>query len=445
MPLGRADLVTSLGRGIKPKERWRIGSEHEKFVFDRKSHAPIPYEGERGIGAILERLQHFGWAPKYEGKNLIALAQDGASITLEPGGQFELSGAPLETLHQTCREVNSHLTQVKAIGDEMGIGFLGMGFHPTAKRDDIPIMPKARYDIMRAYMPKKGSMGLDMMLRTCTVQVNLDFGSEADMVQKFRIGLALQPLATALFANSPFVEGKPSGFLSFRSQVWTDTDSDRTGMLPFVFEEGFGFERYVDYALDVPMYFIERDGVMHDVSGLSFRDFMAGKLPGHEGLLPCMKDWEDHLTTVFPEVRLKTFLEMRGADGGPWARLCALPALWAGLLYDGAAQAAAWDLVKDWTFDEMRQLRDNAPKWGLATPVPGNRSLRDLARDVLDIAAQGLDARNRRNDADETEAHFLCTLRQIVEDNRTLADEMLAAYEGRWHGDASRAFEDYLY
>nr|WP_313981181.1 glutamate--cysteine ligase [Iodidimonas nitroreducens] len=390
-------------------------------------------------------MRHFGWSPKYERGHLIALYQDGASITLEPGGQFELSGAPLDNLHQTCREVNGHLAQVKSVGDTLDVGFLGMGFHPTARRDQIPIMPKARYDIMRAYMPKKGNLGLDMMLRTCTVQVNLDFGSEADMVQKFRIALALQPLATALFASSPFLEGKPSGFLSWRSQIWTDTDPDRTGMLPFVFEDGFGFERYVDYALDVPMYFIERDGVMLDVSGLSFRDFMKGALPGHPGLFPSLKDWEDHLTTIFPEVRLKTFLEMRGADGGPWARLCALPALWVGLLYDGAAQAAAWDLVKDWRFDEMRALRDAAPKWGLSAPVPGNRTLRELGQDVLMIARQGLAARNILNDADESEAVFLNILQQMVDDNRTLADQMLADYHGHWHGDANRAFDEYLY
>lgn len=442
--LTRSDLVGALAAGNKPRDRWRIGSEHEKFVFARDTLAPVPYEGERGISAILGRLGRFDWKPKYEGGKIIALVQDGASITLEPGGQFELSGAPLAHLHETCREVHVHLAQVKAVGDELGIGFLGMGFHPTARRDEIPVMPKQRYDIMRAYMPKRGSLGLDMMLRTCTVQVNLDFASEADMVKKFRVGLALQPVATALFAASPFTEGRPNGYLSWRSQIWTDTDPDRTGMLPFVFEDGFGFERYAEYMLDVPMYFVERDGVMHDASGQSFRDFLDGRLPALPGARPRLKDWEDHLTTAFPEVRLKTFLEMRGADGGPWARLCALPAFWVGLLYDDAALEAACSLVRGWTMEEMLALRRDVPRLALGTPFRGG-TLRDIARDCLAIARDGLAARNRRNEAEESEAVFLNTLQQIVEDNRTLAEEMLEAFHGRWHGDARYIFEEHLY
>jgi len=443
-PLTKADLVAALEAGCKPPERWRIGSEHEKFAFDRASHACVPYEGERGIGAILERFRGFDWQPKYEAGNLTALYQDGASITLEPGGQFELSGAPLETLHQTCREVNAHLAQAKAVGDSLGVGFLGLGFHPTARLEDVPVMPKSRYKIMRNYMPKRGTLGHDMMFRTCTVQVNLDFSSEADMVRKFRIGLALQPIATALFANSPFIEGKPNGYLSYRSHVWTDTDPDRTGVLPFVFEEEFGFERYVEYALDVPMYFIEREGRMLDVAGQSFRDFLAGRLPGLPGERPTLKDWEDHLTTIFPEVRLKTFIEMRGADGGPWGRLCALPAFWVGLLYDEAAMAAAWELVHDWSVEEIDALRAAAARWGLAAPFR-NRTIQEIAADALAIADEGLAARARLNEAGEDERVFLAPLKRIVEERRTPAEELLEAYEGRWHHDASRVFEENLY
>ncbi len=443
-PLRRADLVAALARGSKPKSDWRIGSEHEKFVFFRENRQPVPYEGERGIGAILAAMQGFDWEPKYEAGNLVALVQGKGSITLEPGGQLELSGAPLENLHETCREVNGHLAQVKAIGDRFNVGFLGMGFHPTARLDEMPVMPKARYRIMRAYMPTRGRLGLDMMFRTCTVQVNLDFSDEADMVKKFRVGLALQPIATALFANSPFTEGRPNGYLSYRSHVWTDTDPDRTGLLDFVFEDGFGFERYVDYMLDVPMYFVERDGVMHDVAGQSFRDFLAGRLPGLPGLYPTRKDWEDHLTTAFPEVRLKTFLEMRGADGGPWARLCALPAFWVGLLYDASALDAAWDLIRDWSIGDLHELRNAVPRAALGARFR-DRTVREIARECIAIAEAGLDARNRRNAAGETEAVFLAPLRQMVDGGQTLAEEMLAAYRGRWNGDVSRVFEDYLY
>ena len=442
--LHKADLVAALEAGSKPRERWRIGSEHEKFPFRRADHTCVAYEGDDGIGAILEQFTRFDWQPKTEAGKLVALAQDGASITLEPGGQFELSGAPLENLHQTCREVNAHLAQAKAVGDSLGIGFLGLGFHPTARLADIPIMPKARYRIMRDYMPKRGRLGRDMMFRTCTVQVNLDFGSEADMVRKFRTGLALQPIATALFANSPFTQGRPNGYLSYRSHIWTDTDPDRTGVLPFVFEDGFGVERYVDYALDVPMYFVEREGRMVDVAGQSFRDFLKGRLPGLPGDVPTLKDWEDHLTTIFPEARLKTFLEMRGADGGPWARLCALPALWVGLLYDDAALEAAWRLVADWTPEEIDSLRRGAALWGLAAAFR-DTTIQDLAREVLAIAEGGLKARARANEAGEDERVFLAPLKQIVEDRRTPAEELLEAYHGRWHGDASRVFEEYLY
>jgi len=324
---GKDQLVAFHAAGARAKDDWRIGTEHEKFVFRLDDLSPPPFDGPQGIEALLKGMTRFGWQPVEENGRVIALLRDGASVTLEPAGQFELSGAQLENIHQTCKETNQHLAEVKQVGDELGIGFLGMGFQPKWARADMPWMPKGRYKIMREYMPKVGTLGLDMMTRTCTVQTNLDFSDEADMVKKFRVSLALQPVATALFADSPFTEGKPNGYLSYRSHIWTDTDPDRTGMLDFVFEDGFGFERYVDYLLDVPMYFAYRDKRYIDCAGLSFRDFLAGKLAPLPGELPTLADWSDHMTTAFPEVRLKKYLEMRGADGGPWRRLCALPAL----------------------------------------------------------------------------------------------------------------------
>ena len=440
----KRQLVDYIESGNKPREQWRVGTEHEKFAYDLVTHRPLTYEGPKGIGEMLQRLTKFGWQPVKEGGNVIALTQNGASITLEPGGQFELSGAPLENIHQTCEEVHDHLDQVKGIGAELGTGMLGLGFNPLWKREDIPWMPKGRYVIMRAYMPKVGKLGLDMMLRTCTIQANLDYESEADMAKKFRVGLALQPIATALFASSPFVEGKPSGFLSYRSHVWTDTDAARTGDLPFVFEQGFGFERYVDYLLDVPMYFVYRDGKYIDASGQSFRDFMAGKLPAMPGQAPTMGDWVDHLTTAFPEVRLKKFLEMRGADGGPWRRICAVPALWTGLLYDGSALDAAWDLVKDWTDEERAYLRREVPKTGLATMFRG-KPLKILARQTVAIARQGLAARKRYDYLGRDEGRFLDEMTEIAERGRTLADDLLAKYHGDWQGSVDPVFKDYAY
>ena len=440
----RNELVAYLESGNKPASEWRIGTEHEKFAYRQSDLRPLPYDGADGIGELLTRLQRFGWAPMIEGGTLIALTQDGANITLEPGGQVELSGAPLATLHQTCAEVHQHLRQVREIGSELGIGMVGLGFQPKWSRADIPWMPKGRYRIMGDYMPKRGGLGLDMMLRTCTVQVNLDFDSEADMVKKFRVSLALQPIATALFANSPFTEGKPNGFQSFRSHIWTDTDPDRTGDLPFVFEDGFGFERYADYALDTPMYFVYRDGSYIDASGLSFRDFLAGKLPILPGETPLMTDWVDHLTTLFPEVRLKKYLEMRGADGGPWRRLCALPALWVGLLYDTVALDAAWDLVKDWTAEERAGLRAGVPRHALRTPFR-NGTVQDVAREVLAIARDGLARRARNDNWGDDETHFLDTLFAIAESGQTPADELLERFHGEWAGSVDPVFRDYAY
>ena len=440
-----SELVAYIAAGEKPRDRWRIGTEHEKFAYRLGDLARLDYEGPQGIRAMLEGLQRFGWQPVYEAGNVISLTLDGASITLEPGGQFELSGAPLHTLHQTCAEVHNHLAQVKAVAREMDVGFLGLGFDPKWRREDVPVMPKGRYRLMLDYMPSKGGLGQDMMLRSCTVQVNLDFGSEADMVQKFRIALALQPLATALFANSPFIEGKPSGFLSFRSQIWTDTDPDRTGMLPFVFDGDMGYEAYAQYALDVPMYFVYRDGKYLDARGQSFRDFMAGRLPALPGEKPTLKDWEDHMTTLFPEVRLKTFLEMRGADGGPWASLCALPALWVGLLYDQSAQDAAWDLVKGFTVEELARLRAEVPRLGLATPLDQGGTLLDLARLVLDIAMGGLRARARPGAITGDETEYLVMLQKTVAAGRAPAELLLERYTGVWNHSVDPIFEELAY
>jgi glutamate--cysteine ligase len=443
------ELVAYLEAGGKPKEDWRIGTEHEKFGFHKGDLTPVAYDGPSGIAALLtEMCKRFGWEPVHEGANVIALKDPccdaGGSITLEPGGQFELSGAPLRTVHETCAEVNGHLAQVREAGDALGIGMLGLGFSPKWTRERTPRMPKGRYDIMTAYMPKVGTLGLDMMYRSCTVQVNLDFSDEADMIKKLRVSLALQPVATALFANSPFTEGKPNGFLSFRSHIWTDTDKARTGMLPFAFEDGMSFERYVDYALDVPMYFVKRDGRYVDASGASFRDFMAGKLAQLPGERPTLSDWADHIGTLFPEVRLKQYLEMRGADGGPWRRLCALPALWTGLLYDSASLEAAWTLVKDWTAEERQALRDAVPRQGLKTPFRGGTML-DIARQTLAISADGLKARARTNNSGDDETVFLDSLEEVVASKQTPAELLLRKYEHEWQGDINKVFQTEAY
>lgn len=448
----RQQLIQSLSAGGKPRADWRIGTEHEKFGFyidgpgrdPALALQPPPYEGERGIEAVLRGLMPFGWQAVQERGALIGLTRDQASVSLEPAGQLELSGAPLQTIHQTCSEASGHLHEVKSVAEPLGIGFLGMGFQPKWTREQMPWMPKGRYRIMRQYMPKVGALGLDMMTRTCTVQVNLDFADEADMVKKFRVSLALQPLATALFADSPFTEGKPNGFLSYRSHIWTDTDAQRTGMLDFVFEDGFGFERYVDYLLDVPMYFVYRDGRYLDVAGRSFRDFLDGRLAELPGQVPILRDWFDHMTTAFPEVRLKTFLEMRGADGGPWNRICALPAFWVGLLYDDAALDAAWDLVRDFTPAERHALRDGVPRHGLKLPFR-NGSVRDLALAALEIARAGLERRARRNAQDADEAIFLEPLLETALTNQTPAERKLDLFHGAWAGSVDPVFNQFAY
>jgi glutamate--cysteine ligase len=437
----RADLVAHIAAGAKPRAEWRIGTEHEKFVYGLKDMRPLSYQGRPGIRVLLESMQRFGWKPILEGENIIGLTQDGAALSLEPGGQFELSGAALQNVHETCAEVNTHRHQVREVCAEIGAGCLGLGFAPTWTLAETPVMPKGRYGIMRSYMPKVGGLGLEMMFRTCTVQANLDFGSEADMVKKFRVGLALQPVTTALFANSPFREGRPNGFLSYRSHIWTDVDNARAGMLPFVFENGFGFDRYVDYALDVPMYFLYRDGKYIDVSGKSFRDFLARKIPEVAHIQPMMSDWADHLTTIFPEVRLKKYLEVRGADGGSWRRICGLPALWAGLYYDQTALDAAWDLVKDWSAEERQTMRSAVPMLALNTPFRGERVL-DLAKRMLKISEYGL-LRRASEFGMPNEKCFLEPLQELADKGMTRAEELLAAYRGEWKGDLSRLFEDY--
>nr|ADE06226.1 gamma-glutamylcysteine synthetase [Hevea brasiliensis] len=437
-PLTKEDLVGYLASGCKPKEKWRIGTEHEKFGFELGTLRPMKYEQ---IADLLNGIaERFDWEKIMEGDNIIGLKQGKQSISLEPGGQFELSGAPLETLHQTCAEVNSHLYQVKAVAEEMGIGFLGIGFQPKWAVKDIPVMPKGRYEIMRNYMPKVGSLGLDMMFRTCTVQVNLDFSSEADMIRKFRAGLALQPIATALFANSPFTEGKPNGYpaASDKPSFGLHTDNNRTGMLPFVFDDSFGFEQYVDFALDVPMYFVYRKKKYIDCTGMSFRDFMAGKLPCIPGELPTLDDWENHLTTIFPEVRLKRYLEMRGADGGPWRRLCALPAFWVGLLYDEISLQNVMDMVADWTPEETQMLRNKVPKTGLKTPFRDGL-LKHVAVDVLKFAKDGLERRGFK------EIGFLNEVAEVVRTGVTPAEKLLELYDGKWGQSVDPVFEELLY
>jgi glutamate--cysteine ligase len=445
----RDQLVAWIAAGSKPEARWRIGTEHEKFVFHTDTLRPVAYEGARGIRALMEALiARYGWEPIMEGGNIIGLkrpkGQGSEAISLEPGGQFELSGAPLGTLHQTCAEAREHLDQVLAVGKDLGIGFLGLGFSPKWTLAETPRMPKERYRVMTRYMPQVGSRGLDMMYRTATIQVNLDFADEADMVKKFRVSLALQPIAVALFAASPFVEGKPNGFKSLRSEVWRKTDPNRTGLLPFVFEPGMSFDRYVEYALEVPMYFVFRAGKYIDVAGASFRDFMAGRLPRLPGERPTLEDWSDHLTTLFPEVRMKRFLEMRGADGGSWRWICALPALWVGLLYNRTALDAAWDLVRDWTADERQGLRNVVPKAALAAPFR-DQTVRDVAREVVAIAQSGLRGRARLNSDGEDETRFVELVEEVVKSGRTPADDLLARYEGPWRGNVDHVFEEYSF
>ncbi|WP_026381250.1 glutamate--cysteine ligase [Afifella pfennigii] len=444
----REELVASLEAGCKPQETWRIGTEHEKLPFYRDGNSPVPYAGPNGIEAVLKGMESLlGWEPIYDGDHIIGLLDPtgGGAISLEPGGQFELSGAPLPNLHRTCRETHAHLAQVREVAEPLGIGFLGIGMSPKWTRAATPMMPKQRYDIMANYMPKVGGKGLDMMFRTTTIQVNLDFASESDMVRKMRVGLSLQPIATALFANSPFTEGKPNGFLSWRAEIWRDTDPDRTGLLPFAFEEGFGFERYVDWALDVPMYFVIRDGRYIDMTDITFRAYLERPgANGHANLEPTMGDWMNHLSTLFPEVRLKTFLEMRGADGGPTRRICALPAFWTGLLYDEEALSAAEELTADWSAAEREALRNHVPKTGLATPFRQETVL-TVARRAVEIARTGLKNRAQMSSGGFSEAEYLAPLEETLALRRTPAEELLSQYRTRWGNSVEPLFSEYAF
>ncbi|MEM6381544.1 MAG: glutamate--cysteine ligase [Pseudomonadota bacterium] len=444
---GREALVAYLAGGEKPASEFRIGTEHEKFPFNHEGHSPVPYEGPRGIEKLLTALQHrIGWEPILDDGRIIGLADadGGGAISLEPGGQFELSGAPLKTLHETCSEVHSHLAHLREIAGPLGIGFLGLGMSPTWSLEETPVMPKSRYEIMARYMPKVGTRGLDMMFRTATIQVNVDFESEADMVAKLRVGLALQPVATALFANSPFTDGKVNGMQSARAHIWLDTDNDRTGALPQAFDADFGYDAYVEWALGVPMYFIKRDGAYHDVAGSSFRDLLAGTHRALPGQRATLSDWTNHLSTLFPDVRLKRFLEMRGADGGPWARICALPALWVGLLYDPDTLKRAESLAMDLTAEERKAIRDGVPELGLRTPFRGG-TVRDLAKEVVALAKQGLLARGELNASGNDETIFLTALEEVVETGKSPSDILLDHYHASWAGELDPVFKDLAY
>lgn len=446
----REQLIAALEDGAKSRDRWRIGTEHEKFGFHSDDLSPVPFDGPRGIRVLLETMAGLlGWELVEEEGRPIGLTDPvgGGAVSLEPGGQFELSGAPLDNIHQTCRELNAHLAQVRECAEPLGISFLGNGFSPLWTLAETPIMPKTRYRIMRDYMPTvstEGTAGLDMMFRTCSVQANLDFLDEADMRMKMRVGSALQPIATALFANSAFTEGKPNGYQSYRSQIWRHTDPARTGILPFVFDDGFSFERYVDWALDVPMYFVMRGRTLHETGGATFRHLLEGKVAGLPDTQATAADWSNHLSTVFPEVRLKKVIEMRGADAGPWHKICAVPALWVGLMYDADVLQAAWDLVKDWPVAEILALRDAVPKEGLHATIAG-RSVRGIAGDVVALSVEGLRRRGRLSAGGKDETIYLDPLREIIDSGMSPADRLLAKYEGEWKGDLANLFREFAY
>jgi glutamate--cysteine ligase len=440
----RNDLIEAMSRGCKPESEWRIGTEHEKHVFHTSPLRPVAYGGPDGIHALLKGIEaETGWQPFYDGENPIGLRNNevAGGISLEPGGQFELSGAPQVDLHASAEELAEHMRVAKQVAAPLDIHFLGLGVTPLWSVDEIPAMPKSRYGIMKPYMEKVGTLGTSMMFRSCTVQTNLDFSDEADMVKKLRVAVALQPVATALFANSPFVDGQESGYLSFRSHIWLNTDNARTGMLPFVFEEGFGFEQYADYALDVPMYFVIRNGQYVNVAGESFRAFLEGKLPQLPGEKPTVKDWEDHLSTIFPEVRLKQFLEMRGADMGSEKSVTALSAFWTGLLYDEIALEAAYEIIKPWTREERERLRREVPR--LALDVPHDRSnLYDVAAQAVGIAEAGLVRRNRLDAQGRDESVHLAPLEETIRLAKTPAERWLERYRTAWNGDLTQIFTE---
>ncbi|MBF0368033.1 MAG: glutamate--cysteine ligase [Magnetococcales bacterium] len=439
----RDPLIAWLESGCKPKAQWRVGTEHEKFGFNKRDLRPIPYEGPSGVRAVLEGMaERFGWQQVLEEGLPIALTKGDAAITLEPGGQLELAGAPVDSIHHTQEEINSHLGELGVVCQGLDIAFLGVGVQPKSTYEEIPWMPKGRYRVMREYLPKKGRLSLEMMTRTATVQANMDFSDERDMGEKFRLAMALQPLVTALFANSPLTNGQPNGFLSWRAEIWRFTDPDRCGWLPFVFEENMGFEAYADYALAAPMLFCYRGGQYQDAGGVPFGEFLAGRLPALPGERPTLTDWTLHLSTLFPDVRLKSYLEFRGADAGNSATLCALPAFWKGLLYHGDSMGAAWELVSGWSLLEREEIHRMVPKLGLRTPVPGGMTLREVARQVLKYARAGLNMHNRRNADGCDEAVFLQTLEETAESGVTPAERLLEAFHGRWQGQVDPIFRE---
>jgi glutamate--cysteine ligase len=440
------DLVAWVESGGKPASDFRIGAEHEKIPFYAEGDAPVPYQGPRGIGALLRAMREgLGWEAIEDGGALIGLFDPagGGAISLEPGGQFELSGALQPNVHGVASELAAHLKAAHTAAEPLGVRFLSLGMSPKWTLTETPVMPKSRYAIMTRYMPKVGTRGLDMMYRTATVQANLDFSDEKDMVAKMRVGLALQPMLTALFANSPFTDGKLNGFLSARSEIWRDTDPARTGMLPFAFEPGMGFQRYVDYALDVPMYFVKRGPVYHDVAGASFRDLLAGRLAALPGERATLSDWANHLSTIFPEVRLKRYLEMRGADVGPAERICAIAALMVGLYYDPQSLAGAGDLIKSWSAEARQKLRDEAPRLALGARI-GGRSLQEIARDALALARAGLKRRARLDAGGLDETGYLDPIDAIVATGRSPAQNWIEKFEGPWKKSVEPAFRDAL-
>ena len=444
----KEDLIKPFQDGEKNYSDFKIGTEHEKFAFHLNTLKPVSFFEENGIENLLKALKKYGWDSILEGENTIGLSRNNSlavgTVTLEPAGQLELSGAPLNNVHQTYLELEEHKNQINKEGLKLGIGFLGAGLTPDWSFDEMPIMPKKRYQIMKNYMPKKGNLGLDMMFRSTTIQVNLDYSSEEDMIKKFRVSLALQPIATALFSNSPFLNGKSTGYKSFRSHIWTDTDPDRTGMLPFVFNGDMSYEKYVDYALRVPMYFIHRDGNYIDVAGCSFKDFLNGNLKQLPGEKPNLIDWENHLTTIFPEVRLKSFLEMRGADGGRFESVCALSSFWVGLLYDSTSLDSSWAIVKNFNTDQLQELRIKVAKNGLNSSVEGI-DLKTLTRKILNLSSDGLRRRDILNANGENESIYLDPLEKILSTGKSPSDELIERFSKNWDKNLVNMYKEYTF
>ena len=429
-------LVKIFSEGCKEKIKWKIGTEHEKFGFKKKSLEPINFQDIQQI--FLKLSNKYNWEKVFEDSNLIALKKNNASITLEPGGQIELSGAPMKNLFETCKEVNQHQSELDDICKSMEIDFLGMGLLPKWKLNKIKLMPKKRYKIMSEYMPQVGSKGLDMMFRTATIQANYDFSSESDMVKKMRVSQSLQPIIIALYANSPFVDGKITNYKSFRSFIWTKTDKKRCGILPFIYDNSFSFERYVDYLLDIPMYFIIRDNEYINMTKYTFRNFLEKKVL--KKIEPNLEDWKIHLTTVFPEVRLKTFIELRGADGGPWSRVCALPAFWTGILYDKKNLNEIWTKISHWDYSGIVNFYENVRRDGLNTFTPDGEKLSDFTKTILNQSGEGLVRRNIKTDRGN-ESIFLEPLKKILESGKSPAEMWKKLFFSEWKNDIDMLYK----